>query len=66
VKTKKRTLINAGSATDLHVKGAGFNVYDIDPAAHRVKVTRREWSEGQHRYLDAPGSPMVRELSTRD
>jgi predicted phosphodiesterase len=65
VKTKKRTLINAGSATDLHVKGAGFNVYDIYPTAHRVKVTRREWSASENRYLDGSGSPMVRELSTR-
>jgi hypothetical protein len=48
------------------VKGAGFNVYDIYPTAHRVKVTRREWSASQHRYLEASGSPMVRELSTRD
>lgn len=65
VKTKKRTIINAGSATDLHVKGAGFNVYDIDPAAHRVKLSRRAWSVAEARYVEDPRSPLIRELSTR-
>jgi 3',5'-cyclic AMP phosphodiesterase CpdA len=63
IQTKKRTVINAGSATDLHVVGAGFNVYDIDPAAHRVKVARFAWNAG--RYEDDPRSPLVREFSTR-
>lgn len=65
VNTKKRVVINAGSATDLHVKGAGFNVYDIDPKAHRVRISRRAWSIESGRYEDDPKSPLVRELTTR-
>ena len=67
VKTKKRTIINAGSATDLHVKqGCGYNVYDIDPAAHRVRISRRIWNAGPGRYEAAPQSPLNGvELTTR-
>lgn len=65
VKAGRRTVINAGSGTDLHVRGCGFNVYDIDPAAHRVRIARREWSAPQGRYVDAPSSPLVRTLETR-
>lgn len=63
VKTKRRTIINAGSGTDLHVKGFGYNVYDIDPAAHRVRIERRAWNGTE--YDAAPGSPLNRELTTR-
>lgn len=65
VNTKRRVIINAGSATDLHVHRAGFNVYDIDPTAHRVRISRRAWSMESGRYEDDPQSPLVRELSTR-
>lgn len=66
VKTKKkRTIINAGSATDLHVRGCGYNVYEIDPAAHRVRISRRTWNAGPGRYESAPESPLNREFSTR-
>lgn len=63
VKTKRRTIINPGSATDLHVKGFGYHVYDIDPAAHRVRITRRAWNGTD--YADAPDSPLNREIVTR-
>lgn len=67
VKTKRRTIINAGSATDLHVRqGCGYHVYDIDPAAHRVRINRRTWNAGPARYEAAPGSPLNGvELTTR-
>lgn len=63
VRTKRRTIVNAGSATDLHVPGCGYHVYDIDPAARRVRVTRRGWT-GQ-RYDAQPASPLAVELTTR-
>lgn len=65
VRSKLRTLINAGSATDLHVPGCGYHVYEIDPAAHRVKLTRRAWNQATGRYDAAPDSPLNREFSTR-
>lgn len=65
VNTKRRVVINAGSATDLHVAGAGYNLYDIDPSARRVRVSRRAWSLEAGRYEADPKSPLVRELSTR-
>ncbi len=65
VKTKRRTIINAGSATDLHVRqGCGYHVYEIEPASGRVKIERRAWSAGPARY-EAVDSPLNRELSTR-
>ena len=66
VKTKRRTTICAGSATDLHVKqGCGYHVYDIDPAAHRVRISRRAWNVGPGRYEAQPDSPLNREFTTR-
>lgn len=63
VRSKRRTLINAGSATDLHVPACGYHVYDIDPAARRVRVARRGWNgEG---YAPVAGSPLEVELTTR-
>lgn len=65
VKTKRRTVINAGSATDLHVRqGCGYHVYEIDPASGRVKVSRRAWSAGPGRY-EPVSSPLNCELNTR-
>ncbi len=63
INTKRRTVINAGSATDLHVKQFGYHVYDIDPMAHRVRVERRVWNGSG--YTAAPDSPLSRELLTR-
>lgn len=61
----RRTIVNAGSATDLHVNGAGFNVYDIDAATHRVTVSRRAWSLSAGRYVEDLASPVCGEFSTR-
>lgn len=63
VKTKRRTIINPGSATDLHVKQFGYHVYDIDPAAHRVRIERRSWNG--ETYASNPGSPLNRDIATR-
>ena len=65
VKTKRRTEICAGSATDLHVKPCGYHVYDIDPAAHRVRINRRGWNPSAGRYEAVEGSPLNCELTTR-
>ncbi len=65
VKTARRTTINAGSATDLHVKGAGYHVYDIDPDQHRVRITRRSWDVASGKFEGNPASPLNRELTTR-
>jgi 3',5'-cyclic AMP phosphodiesterase CpdA len=63
VRTKRRTLVNAGSATDLHVPGCGYHVYDIDAGARRVRLTRRGWTG---RGYDAqPASPLNVEFTTR-
>ncbi|MEI7684514.1 MAG: carbonic anhydrase, partial [Planctomycetota bacterium] len=62
VKTARRTTINAGSATDLHVKGAGYHVYDIDPDQHRVRITRRSWDAASGKFDGNPASPLNREL----
>ena len=64
VKTGQRTAICAGSATDLHRK-CGYHVYEIDPAAHRVKVQRREWNRDSRRYEAAASSLLNVELTTR-
>jgi len=65
VKTKRRTVINAGSATDLHVsQGCGYHVYELDPASGRVKISRRAWNAGPARY-EAVSSPLNCELQTR-
>lgn len=63
VKTRRRTIINPGSATDLHVKAFGYHVYDIDPSAHRVRVERRAWNGSE--YAPDPGSPLNRDIVTR-
>lgn len=63
VKTKRRTIINAGSATDLHVEGCGYHLYDIEPATGRVRVTRRGWNGST--YDAVPDSPLNIELTTR-
>lgn len=65
VPTKRRQTINAGSATDLHVKGCGYNVYDIDARAFKVRIERRAWDEASGHYVAQPDSPLNRELPTR-
>jgi len=65
VPTKRRQTINAGSATDLHVHGCGYHVYEIDPRGYRVRIHRREWDVDQQRYVAVQGSPLAREFPTR-
>jgi 3',5'-cyclic AMP phosphodiesterase CpdA len=64
VQTKRRQVINAGSATDLHVK-CGYNVYDVNPQGFTVTVSRREWSAEAKTYVAAPASPLAQTLNTR-
>lgn len=65
VRTARRQTVNAGSATDLHVRGCGYHVYDIDVAAHRVRIERRAWDAAAGRYVADPGSPLNQSFSTR-
>lgn len=64
IKTRRRHIVNAGSATDLHLR-CGFNVYDIDVAAHRLRVERHTWNVESGRYEPDPGHPLNRTLDTR-
>lgn len=65
VQTKRRQTINAGSATDLHVRGCGYHVYTIDAARFTVRIERRAWDEASQRYAAAPESPLNQVLPTR-
>lgn len=65
VPTQRRHTINAGSATDLHVRRCGYNVYDIDPRAFTVRIERRGWDEASGRYTAHADSPMNRTVLTR-
>lgn len=65
VKTQRRTIVNPGSATDLHVKGFGYHVYDIDPATKRVRLERRAWNPASGKYEADASSPLNREFLTR-
>jgi 3',5'-cyclic AMP phosphodiesterase CpdA len=49
VKTKRRTIVCAGSATDLAIE-CGYNVYDIDLSKRTVNTERRVWSETHKAY----------------
>ena len=64
IRTKQRHIVNAGSATDLHMR-CGYNVYDIDVAAHRVAITRHRWSVEAARYEPDPGHALNVTLDTR-
>jgi len=64
IRTKKRQVINAGSATDLHTR-CGYNVYEIDPGAFRLECQRREWNAGRGAYEPAADSPVNVEVVTR-
>jgi 3',5'-cyclic AMP phosphodiesterase CpdA len=65
MKTAKRQIINAGSATDLHLKQPGYHVYELDPSAHTVRIERREWSPERATYLAVGDSPLSQTLVTR-
>jgi 3',5'-cyclic AMP phosphodiesterase CpdA len=64
IRTKRRTIINAGSATDLHMR-CGYNLYDIDVAAKRVAVTRFWWNAAAQRYEHDAGHALNLSLPTR-
>lgn len=65
VQTKRRQTINAGSATDLHVRGCGYHVYTIDAATFSVRIERRAWDDAAQRYAAQPESPLNQVLPTR-
>lgn len=50
VKSKRRTIVCAGSATDLAIT-CGYNVYDIDLSNRTVSTERRVWNESEQRYV---------------
>lgn len=54
VRTAHRDVSCAGSATDLHVREAGFDVYEIDPAGRRYTRARRVW-DGARFVAQPPG-----------
>jgi 3',5'-cyclic AMP phosphodiesterase CpdA len=62
VKTKRRTVVNAGSATDLHVKDAGYNIYEINIEKRSVQISRRVWRIETNRYIQLTESPMNQTL----
>jgi 3',5'-cyclic AMP phosphodiesterase CpdA len=64
VQTKRRQVVNAGSATDLHL-ACGYHVYDIDPRRFTVRLERREWQAETGRYVAVPNSPLAQVLTTR-
>lgn len=64
IRTKQRHIINAGSATDLHMR-CGYNVYDIDVGARRVAVTRHWWNREAGRYEPDVSHPLNVTLTTR-
>ena len=64
VRTARRHVINAGSATDLHTR-CGYNVYEIDTKAWRLTCTRRAWNPVSGTYEAAADSKLNLSLSTR-
>jgi 3',5'-cyclic AMP phosphodiesterase CpdA len=64
IRTKRRHIINAGSATDLHMR-CGYNVYTIDVAAHRVAITRHWWNAEASHYEPDTGHALNVTLETR-
>jgi 3',5'-cyclic AMP phosphodiesterase CpdA len=61
----RRTVINAGSATDLHLESPGYHVYDIDVTRRRVRIERRRWNAFTGGYEADPNSDLNRVLTTR-
>lgn len=53
IRTQRRLIVNAGSATDIHVADCGYNLYDIDASHHRLTVHRRVWNRAEQRYVSA-------------
>jgi 3',5'-cyclic AMP phosphodiesterase CpdA len=51
IRTKRRMVINAGSATDLRHR-SGYHVYDIDPQHSVLSMRRRVWNTERSMYVD--------------
>jgi 3',5'-cyclic AMP phosphodiesterase CpdA len=64
LRTGRRQVVNAGSATDLHT-ACGYNLYDIDAARFHVKCSRRVWSRQTGAYVPALESRVAFERTTR-
>lgn len=64
VQTQRRQVVNAGSATDLHV-ACGYNVYELNPDQFTVRIARRAWHAESRTYRDVPNSPLAQTLNTR-
>ncbi len=58
VRTARRLVFGAGSATDLHL-ACGYNVYDVDLERRSVVVNRRVWDEQRATYQAAQQPPPV-------
>jgi 3',5'-cyclic AMP phosphodiesterase CpdA len=52
VATKRRTIVCAGSGTDLHLE-CGYFIYDVDLATGSLQASRRRWNEGAQRFEEA-------------
>jgi 3',5'-cyclic AMP phosphodiesterase CpdA len=66
VRTQRRLVICAGSATDLHVRPRpGYHVYELDPKTFTVTVARREWSVQDGAYVATPDSELAARHVTR-
>jgi 3',5'-cyclic AMP phosphodiesterase CpdA len=63
-RTKRRVIINAGSATDLHI-ACGYHVYDIDTEARRLTLSRRVWKPESKDYAAAAHPFHAGPISTR-
>lgn len=50
VKTERRTIVCAGSATDLAIR-CGYNIYDIDLSTKTVRTERRVWNSSEQAYV---------------
>lgn len=52
-RTKRRHIVNAGSATDLHMR-CGYNLLDIDAGRRTVRVVRSFWNAASGAYEPDP------------
>lgn len=64
IRTRRRHVVNAGSATDLR-RRCGYNVYDIDVAGHRVAIARHWWNADARRYEPDDGHALNVSFATR-
>jgi 3',5'-cyclic AMP phosphodiesterase CpdA len=64
VRTATRSVICAGSATDLLVD-CGYFIYDIDLVTHDVRIERRHWDRAANRYVHLPCEEFEDAVRTR-